>query len=127
MQGKMQRGTKMPRKVVYRLLILIVSSWLFPAPAGAGDFGNGFAVGQWGNRVQPCVQVSSQFDRVTAFFYVVIRTSPPAVTQRAENRTPASRESAPSMEETIPSAASAFPDGVREAAYRQNPAVDFGL
>jgi len=117
----------MLRKVVARFLVLIVSSWLFPSPAGAADFGNGFPVGNWGNGIQPCVQVSSQFDRVTAFFYVVIPTSPTAVKTRAENRTRESWESAPSMEEISPIEAPAFPGGVREAAYRQNPAVDFGL
>lgn len=116
----------MPHKVVYRLLVLVVSSWLFPSPAGATDFGSGFAVGQWGNRVQPCVQVTSQYDRVTAFVYVVISTSRAALKTREENRTHESWESAPSMEEIPSGEAPAFPEGIREAAYRLNPAVGFG-
>lgn len=62
----------MLRKIVLRFLFLAATSLLFPNPAGALDFSNGFPVGDWGNGVRPCVRVSAQDGRLSAIFSVVI-------------------------------------------------------
>ncbi len=97
----------MLRKVAFRFLVVIAMFWLFPHPAGALDFSNGFPVGDWGNGIRPHVRVSAQDGRLSAIFSVVITPGIAGGSSR-DYRPSDSREDA------------------RETQDRRIPVVDYG-